>query len=92
MGRMNDLHKFRIHAPMNPNEAFVEMDGERMMGVTRVQFDLSARQAVEVKLTIVGFVEITGEFDETEIIRVERVPRQDSRVTVTSPPQDTPIA
>jgi hypothetical protein len=65
-------HNFKIHAPLNSNEAFIEMDGKRMEGVTRIEFALAAQQVVEVKLRVYGYVDITGEFRETEIVRVER--------------------
>lgn len=66
------MHTFKIHAPLNTNNAFVEMDGKRLEGITRVEFALAAGQIVEVKLTVFGYVDITGEFRETEIVRAAR--------------------
>lgn len=66
------LHHFKIHAPLNSNEAFVEIDGKRLEGVTRIEFALAAQQIVEVKLTVFGYVDITGEFRETELLNAER--------------------
>jgi hypothetical protein len=66
------MHTFKIHAPLNSNETTVEMDGKRVEGVTRVEFSIAAKQVVEVKLTVLGYVDITGEFRESELIRVAR--------------------
>lgn len=71
------MHSFKIHAPLNSNEAFIEIDGKRMEGVTRIAFGIAARSPVEVTLTVMGYVDITGEFRESEILRVVRDGKDD---------------
>lgn len=65
-------HNFKIHAPLHSDKASVEMDGKRLEGVTRVEFSLGVDQMVEVKLTILGYVDITSEFEESDLVRAER--------------------
>lgn len=65
-------HNFKVHAPLAPNGAFVEMDGKRLEGVTRVEFSLAVEQLTEVKLTIHGYIDMTGEFKEGDLVVAER--------------------
>lgn len=66
------LHKFVIHAPINQHEAFVEMDGKRLNGVTDIRFRVRATNPALITLTIMGEVLTETEFEETELIMGER--------------------
>jgi hypothetical protein len=65
-------HNFKIHAPLTPSGAFVEMDGKRLEGVTRVEFSMAVDQLMEVKLTIRGYLDMTGEFKQGDLVVAER--------------------
>lgn len=70
---MSALHRFTIHAPLTPTHAYVEMDGKRLEGVTEARFAIRANSDVtKIELTIMGYVDVTGEFREREIISVSR--------------------
>lgn len=82
---MADLHTFKIHAPITASGTSIEIDGTPMEGVTRVEFSLSACGVTEIKLTLIGYVDISGEFREGDILRVQRergVPQGRSDETV----------
>jgi hypothetical protein len=66
------MHTFKIHAPMNPRATTVEVDGKPLEGVTRIEFSIAAEKVTEIKLTILGCIEVAGELSEAEIIHVER--------------------
>lgn len=53
---MKDFHTFKIHAPLDANETVVEMDGKRLKGVTKIEFNIAAKQMVEITLTIHGYL------------------------------------
>lgn len=65
-------HTFKIHAPLNPMETKIEIDGKPLKAVRRVEFSISPDDLVEMKLTIVGFLEVDGEFREADLVKVER--------------------
>ena len=66
------MHKFHIHAPLNSNDSFIEIDGKRMEGVTRIEFAVATKSLAEITLTVMGYIDITGEFREEEILQVCR--------------------
>jgi hypothetical protein len=65
-------HHFRIHAGLAGHDSFVELDGKRLDGVTEVSFSIRAGKLTETSLKILGYADITGDFRETEILRVDR--------------------
>jgi hypothetical protein len=64
------FHTFRIHAPLDPSEAFIEMDGKRIERVVKIEFSISASDLPTLTLTVEGVVEIDGEFTSADLLSV----------------------
>lgn len=65
-------HRFVIKAPVNPNEASIELDGRPLYGVVRVHFDYGVDGLTTLRLDIIGEVVVEGEFRESAIVSVRQ--------------------
>jgi hypothetical protein len=66
------LHTFAIKAGPNPCDCEIEMDGKKLVGVTRVSLDLVGGSPTLLKLEIMGEIRVEGGFKESAIIKVEQ--------------------
>lgn len=66
-------HTFKIVAPLNQRAAYVEMDGQRLKGVTAISLKLSAdSKPTALLIEVQGEVLVEGEFKRTDILTVAR--------------------
>ena len=65
-------HAFRIVAPVDVRKGFVEMDGRRLEGVSRIAFEARAGGPTLVTLEITGNVVVDGELRESAILRASQ--------------------
>lgn len=69
-------HKFKITAGPTSNDCYIEMDGAPLKGVKRVSFELAANKLTILKLEIIGFVEVEGEFQDKPLLQIsQELPR-----------------
>lgn len=67
------MHEFRIRLGLKPDDVYIEMDGERLQGVTSVTIEATAQDQVgKVTLTITGLVQAEVAFEDSQVIQAER--------------------
>lgn len=64
------LHTFKIRTKAAPQDAYVEIDGKRLEGVTRISFDISSERWVTLRLEVLAQIEVDGEFREQSLLNV----------------------
>lgn len=68
----DNFHRFKINLPLVSNNATIEIDGKPLKGVTGIGLMVGVGELVELRLTIIGHVEIDGQLTESEFVHVER--------------------
>jgi len=73
VGEKIAMTRIKIFAPIDACQAYVEIDGRRIDGVVRIEFEAKpGLRETTARLTIMGEVRIEAEFRESEIVRAER--------------------
>lgn len=67
-----NVHRFKVHAPLNPREAYVEMDGKPIDGVTEIIAKVSVDKLTTVQITIIGYIDFDAEFNKGEVVTAVR--------------------
>lgn len=62
------MHKFVVYAPKNLGEAYIELDGKRLEGVTSLTLNMSGKRS-ELTLVVRGEVLIDGALKQIETLR-----------------------
>ncbi len=64
------INKFKIKVGRDTSSCSIEMNGQRLEGVVRASFDLSAGRTTTLTLEIYGEIEVDGEFQENLVVNV----------------------
>lgn len=65
-------HSLKIKAGLSSRDSKIELDGQELSGVKSISFELTAEGLTAVKLEIIGYLEVEGEFRESAILQISQ--------------------